>query len=183
MDRENSAGQYVMEMDPKRRPLTHAQPAPRRSFWWVWALLFCAFSFATYLFYPQIKKLFVKGAATQQRTIPSIPVVTAVARTGDMNIYLNGLGSVTALNTVTVKSRVDGELIEVGFIEGQLVKKNQLLAQIDPRPFEVQLTQAEGQLVRDKALLENARRDLKRFEEAGAAVSQQERDTAQALGR
>ena len=75
---------------------------------------------------------------------PAMPVVVATARTGNMPIYLTGLGSVTALNTVTVRSRVDGELFNVTVREGQMVTAGQLIAEIDPRPFEVQLIQAQG---------------------------------------
>ena len=94
-----------------------------------------------------------------------VPVAAAPAKLGDMNQYISAIGTVTAYNTVTVKSRVDGQLDKVNFTEGQLVKAGDLLAEIDPRPYQVQLTQAQGTLAKDLASLENAKILLARDQE------------------
>jgi multidrug efflux system membrane fusion protein len=111
--------------------------------------------------------------------VPPIPVVGQAAQKGDLPIYLAGLGSVTAFNTVTIRTRVDGELIRVAFDEGQIVQSGDLLAEIDPRPFQVELTQAEGQMERDLAILENARVDLGRYQVLYAqdSIPKQQLDT------
>src|SRR5438309_1529640 len=103
------------------------------------------------------------GGASAAPGPRATPVVTAVARAGDLPVSLSALGSVTALNTVTVRSRVDGQLLKVHFGEGQLVRQGELLAEIDPSPFQAQLKQAEGQLARDMAALQNAQLDLERY--------------------
>ena len=107
-----------------------------------------------------------KGGAPAARVVP---VVAAAAHTGDLPVHLVGLGTVTPLNTVTVRSRVDGQLLSVNYKEGELVRAGDLLAQIDPRPFQVQLTQAEGQQAKDRAALQNSQADLSRFESLQAA--------------
>jgi membrane fusion protein, multidrug efflux system len=89
-------------------------------------------------------------------------VITIPARKVDMPIYLRGLGNAVASNTVTVRSRVDGQLVHVAFKEGEFVKQGDLLAEIDKRPFEVQLAQAKGQLARDQALLQSAKSEQQR---------------------
>ena len=96
-------------------------------------------------------------------TEADIAVAAEPATQGDFPVYLTGLGTVTALRTVTVKSRVDGELMHVAFQEGQMVKAGDLLAEIDPRPYQAQLMQTEGQLMRDEALLKNSETDLVRY--------------------
>jgi len=111
-----------------------------------------------------LSRSFQKNAkSAQPPSPPSIPVVTSVARIGNQPIYLIGLGTVTPFETVTVRSRVDGQLMSVGVKEGQMVSADDVIAQIDPRPFEVQLLQAQGQLERDQATLANARVDLQRY--------------------
>ena len=112
-------------------------------------------------------------------------VLAAPVQKGNLDIYLYALGTVTPLNVVVVRGRVDGQLMRVAFEEGQIVKAGDLLAQIDPRPFEVQLTLATGQLARDKALLENAQSDAERYRKllAQDSISGQQVDTQESLVR
>jgi len=115
----------------------------------------------------------------------ALPVVAAPAREGSIDVYLNALGTVTPRNMVTVRSRVDGQLMKLAFREGQLVKAGELLAEIDPRPFDVQLTQAQGQLAKDQALLKNAQLDLERYRTllSQDSISKQQVDTQESLVR
>jgi multidrug efflux system membrane fusion protein len=117
-------------------------------------------------------------AAARARAQVPIPVVVAEAQTADFPVFLTGLGTVTPLATVTVRSRVDGQLLRVDFKEGQLVKEGEVLAEIDPRPFQVQLTQAEGQFAKDEAALANTKLDLNRFKDlvAQGLIPQQQYD-------
>lgn len=110
-----------------------------------------------------------------------VPVVVMPVRTGDLTVYQTALGTVTPLNTVTVKSRVDGQLMRTHFTEGQIVHTGDLIAEIDPRPFQAQLVQAEGQLARDQANLANARLDLERYTRLAERemIARQQLDTQQ----
>ncbi len=121
-----------------------------------------------------------KGPDVSQRVIP---VVGAPVVAKDMPVYLRGLGTVTAFNTVTVKSRVDGELVKVNFREGQEVRGGDLLAVIDPRPFQVQLHQAEATLARDQAQLTDAKVNLDRYSDLykQGVIAKQQLDTQTAL--
>lgn len=114
------------------------------------------------------------------KTRAAVPVIAVKARLANVPIHLTGLGSVEALNTVTVRTRVDGELIKVFYKEGQLVHAGDRLVEIDPRPYQVQLDQAKAQLAKDQSLLANAQLDLQRDELAGEAISQQQLDTQKA---
>ena len=122
-------------------------------------------------------------AAGRDAAARAVPVTAAATRTMDFPVYLSGPGTVIPVRTVTVRTRVDGQLINVAYQEGQAVREGDLLAEIDPRPFEVQLHQAEGQLAKDQAALANARTDLKRYEALikDDSIARQQLDTQTAL--
>lgn len=123
-----------------------------------------------------------RGAAWDGKPLP---VQAAVAKSGDIDVSIDALGTVTARTTATVKARVDGLLVRVPFLEGQKTKENDVLAEIDPRPFQVLLDQANGQLIRDQALLDEAKLDLERYRGllAKDSIPKQQFDVQEALVR
>ena len=149
----------------------------RRIFWSIAALVVTAGCGGWYFASGQ------KAAPQAQRPVPPIPVRTALVQRRDMPIFLSGIGTVHAFNIVTVKARVDGHLDRVAFVEGQDVTEGELLAQIDPRPFQAQLAQARAAKARNEALLANARLDLERTSTLAtrAYATRQNLDTQRAL--
>jgi multidrug efflux system membrane fusion protein len=122
------------------------------------------------------------GAPVAPRPLAAIPVITAEVRRSDVPILLTGLGTVQALNSVLIKSRVDGQIKKINFSEGQDVRAGDVLVEIDPEPYQAALNQAQANKLRDEAMLENARLDLTRFTRLAAtgAATTQQLDTARA---
>src|SRR5271163_1011015 len=148
--------------------------------WLRWAIVLLVAIFAIHHF--------SAGSNTDSSTTAAVvhapvPVAAVAATQGDLNQYINAIGTVTAYNTVTIKSRVDGQLDKVNFTEGQIVKAGDLLAEIDPRPYQVQLTQAEGTLAKDLATLENNKILLARDKElyVQKIIARQDLDNQEAL--
>ena len=130
--------------------------------------------------------IFIRSNMTGKKSLNSErpqPVTAVMTNKADFDVYLKGLGTVIPTNTVTVKSQVSGQLMSVHFKEGQHVNKGDLIAEIDPRPFQVQLMQAEGQLARDEAFLKNAKSDLALYKQliAQDSIAAQQVTTQEAL--
>jgi len=148
-------------LDELRAPPEMGPSKSRRG--WLWLILLLAAAGAGGWAVHHFDLLGTKTDAPAKAATRPVPVVASAARRSDVNLYLSGLlGTVTAFQTVTVRTRVDGEITKVYFTEGQMIKAGEPLVEIDPRPYEVQLAQAEGQLARDQASLTQSRQDLKR---------------------
>lgn len=175
-------------------PLEIAPPAPPQALIgsgttpkrrrWLWVVLalaaFVVLGLALYLLWPRLAGAKSNDAASKGPA--PIPVMAATSRKGNIGVYYTGLGAVTPLATVTVRTRVDGQLMSVRYREGDTVHQGDLLVEIDDAPYQAALTQAEGQLLRDQALLENARIDLVRYQQLvpQKAIPEQQLATQQA---
>src|SRR5579863_1670276 len=172
---------------PSHLPDLDSYSSSSARYWWVWLLVFAAIAYGCYrlYFYESAKQATISAKKGAMRP-HNVPVATAKAREGDMPVYLQGLGTVTAFNTVTVKPRVDGQLASVNFKEGQYVKQGEVLATIDPQPFQValdqaigNLDQAKGTLAKDQAALRDAQvnyvRDQQLFKDQ--IIAKQQMDT------
>lgn len=170
-----------------RTPSTNVPSNPStagKQRWILSLLILAALGGAGYYFYPQIRDWLVSQRPAPTRPPARVtPVVAAPVRQDEMKIYLNGLGTVTGFNTVTIRSRVEGELIKVDFSEGQMVKQGDVLAEIDPRPYQVQLKEAQAMLARDTAALNLAIADLERYKPlvASRTVTEQTLQAQEAL--
>jgi multidrug efflux system membrane fusion protein len=164
---------------PKAADKATPAPAKRHKLWlWIGALL--VFGIGGYFVWLKITSANAAAAAAKAAAAgpPPIPVVTATSRKGDIGVYYSGLGAVTPLATVTVRTRVDGQLMNVRYREGDTVQQGVLLAEIDDGPYQAALTQAQGQLMRDQASLENARIDLVRYQQLVAQKAGPEQQLA-----
>lgn len=169
-----------------------AADKPAKSRWWLWVIIIAVIALGVWYFRgprsaseaanPSAPSSGGRGRGAGMGNFV-VPVVVASAKQGDLPVYFNGLGTVTAFNTVTIRSRVDGQLLSVAFKEGQYVHEGDLLVQIDPRPFQVQLEQAEGQLAKDQAQRKDAQVNYERYKllfQEGV-IPQQQLDTQGAL--
>ncbi|HWZ42601.1 MAG TPA: MdtA/MuxA family multidrug efflux RND transporter periplasmic adaptor subunit [Candidatus Saccharimonadales bacterium] len=178
--------------EPGARDTSAAPPAKSR--WWLWIAILAVVAIGIWYYRGARATSEAGGKAAPGATSAgkgrggpggagmTVPVVIATAQKGNLPVYLIGLGSATAYNTVTVRSRVDGQIVKVNFTEGQFVHAGDALIEIDPRPYQVQLEQAEGQLAKDQAQLHDVQVDFERYQllYSEGVIPKQQVDTQQA---
>jgi membrane fusion protein, multidrug efflux system len=165
------------------KPVRQQQPGTKRRPW-VWVLVVVLAAAAIFFLYHQYQAAEEATKSKSSSTQRGVPVVVGTATKGDVGVYVEALGTVTPVYTVTVTSRVQGQIMNVFYREGQMVHKGDPLVDIDPRPYQAAVTQAEGQLAHDQAVLAEARIDLDRYQAAlnqNAIAQQQVYDQQQAV--
>ncbi|HEV7966680.1 MAG TPA: efflux RND transporter periplasmic adaptor subunit [Candidatus Acidoferrales bacterium] len=165
------------EYTPVRQPSPDSRSTSKNQKW-IWAVVAVVVVGAAIFYYLRESKQRASSALASAPVPRGVPVSTAAARKGDIGVYINALGTVTPVYTDTITSRVQGEIVNVYYREGQLVHKGDPLLDIDARPYQAQLTEVEGQLAHDQALLNEARIDLSRYQSAFAqnAIAKQQVD-------
>src|SRR5690242_19500449 len=146
-----------------------------------WSLLIAAIGAAGYLGWDHYARARPPQAAQKAPAGNPVPVKIATVEKADFPVYLTGLGTVQGFNTVLVRTRVDGQINKIDFVEGQFVKQGDTLVEIDPRPFQAALDQAKAKKQQDEANLANANLDLQRFTRLGEFATKQQTDTQRAL--
>jgi len=169
--------------EPEKSQHTTEDSTRPKSRWWVWLLVVAVILGGVVIWQRRGTGTEAKAGGGDSASRP-VMVTTAAAHQGDIGIYLNALGTVTPVYTVSVTSRVQGEITQVYYHEGQMVKKGDPLVEIDPRPYQAALTQVEGQLAHDQAVLTEAKIDLQRYKQAldrNAIAKQQYDDQEQVV--
>jgi membrane fusion protein, multidrug efflux system len=191
----------VIGEDQEGQPRSHAPASQVKSHKWLWFLAVAAIAVFGFWYFRYVRTSTAAQAGGQTAAGPGggssakgqgrgpggpggfvVPVVVATAQKGDLPIYFNGLGTVTAFNTVMVRTRVDGQIVKINFQEGQMVHQGDDLVDIDSRPYQVQLEQAEGQLAKDQAQLRDVQVDYQRYQllYKEGVIPKQQVDTQQA---
>ena len=166
------------------RPAAPDTGGGSRSHLWIWIAVILVVGIGGLYYYRNQQAAAAAAKAKAAAANRSVPITTGTVTTGPIGVYINALGTVTPVYTATITSRVDGQIVSVNYREGQMVRKGDLLIQIDPRPYQAALTQAEGTLAHDEALLSEARIDLDRYQLAfnrNAIAKQQLDDQTQTV--
>ncbi len=177
---EHTQNTAVADKPKPPEPLASREPSSG-SQWWKWLLVAAALAAGAFFFLRHQGTGLTGQAALVPPPTMDLSVATAAARKGDLGVYVDALGTVTPVYTVTVTSRVVGQIMSVNYQEGQLVHKDDSLLEIDPRPYQAALTQVQGQLAHDQGVLNEARIDLERYQQAFArnAIAKQLLDDQQ----
>jgi membrane fusion protein, multidrug efflux system len=169
---------------PPRKSAGPMEPPKPRSYLWIWIVLIIILAIGGLWYYRRQQTAAAAAKAKAAAANRTVPITTATVSSGSIGVYINALGTVTPVFTATITSRVDGQILSVNYREGQMVHKGDLLLQIDPRPYEAALMQAQGTLAHDEALLAEGRIDLDRYQQAfnrNAIAKQQLDDQTQTV--